>query len=123
MATKSVTVNVRKKHWDAALKRVRLVGGVELQIDAGQCPIAQALRDKFEGYFVNVYPDKVYLGLAGSNSPTFKLDKAGKALVKTFDSHEMDSDDIVDAKMQFPPTLPKGKRMPEFPVKVKLTCI
>jgi len=122
---KSVTVLVRKKHWQAAMGKLKLVGE-EVQIKTTQCPIAQALRDKFEGYFASVYPDRVYLGTRSNNSPKYTLDAAGLALIETFEAQEWEEEDFdwTKKKPQGTPSFYDGKKMPKFPVKVTLKpCI
>jgi hypothetical protein len=122
MAKKSVTAIVRKKHWNAALNAVRIRED-EFQIKTTQCPIALAVRDKFEGYFVSVWPDVVHFGTRKSNSLSYTLDKAGLTLIEAFDAQEWEPEkqDWTKTKPQGKPTFLDGKQMPKFPVKVTLT--
>jgi len=125
MATKSITVNVRKKHWQAAQDAVRIIGE-EMQIKTNSCPIAQALRIKFKGYYISVYPDKVLVGTRGRKSPAYTLDKAGADLVEAFDSQYYNYEDVdwTQRNPKVKPILSEGTRTPKFPVKVILKpCI
>src|SRR5271166_3772816 len=128
MATKSITVYVRKKHWQAAQEAVRIIGE-EMQIKTNSCPIAQALRIKFKGYYIRVYPDysdKVLVGTRGRKSPVYTLDKAGADLVEAFDSQYYNYEDVnwTQRNPKVKPILSEGTRTPKFPVKVILKpCI
>jgi hypothetical protein len=115
---KTVTVIIRKKHWQAALDASRIRNG-EIQIESSKCPIAQALRDRF--------PDDQYIRVEGGETPyvrlahgTYDMNKAGAALVEAFDSQEWDDQDWTQAKPQGKPAFPEGKRMPKLPAKAVL---
>lgn len=111
---KTITVTVRKKHWDEAMSRVFFgfsSGSYGALVRENECPLALALREK--NHSAVIRSD----GTGRVDGYEVKLDEAGMKFISTFDDQKWETED--DEKT---PKLVTASKI-KLPKKVKMIVV